>query len=86
MTVPSTTERLWRVLAIETHAMPRSHTNGQPAGLLLQQAGFLQSDQVAPETGEVLEVVGGDTPNVKYFGTAITVEEAKAELTKREKN
>lgn len=25
----------WTVHGIETHAMPRSHTNGKPAGLLL---------------------------------------------------
>lgn len=28
-------EPRWRVIGIETYAMPRSHTNGQPAGLLL---------------------------------------------------
>ena len=44
-------ERVWKVGAIETHAMPRSHTNGKSAGLLLQGQGG------APAVGDVLVVV-----------------------------
>jgi len=40
----------WRVVGIETHAMPRSHTNGKPAGLLLQGQTSL------PEVGSDLEL------------------------------
>jgi hypothetical protein len=44
-------QRIWKVGAIETHAMPRSHTNGKPAGLLLQ------GNRGAPAVGEVLVIV-----------------------------
>lgn len=31
----------WRVVGVETHAMPRSHTDGKPAGLLLRGQTFM---------------------------------------------
>ena len=49
--VSDRTRYVWEVRGIETHAMPRSHTNGQPAGLLLQ------GNQAAPAVDEVLVVV-----------------------------
>lgn len=40
----------WKVVGIETHAMPRNHTNGKPAGLLLRGQTFV------PGPGVELEV------------------------------
>jgi len=39
--------RRWEVYGIETHAMPREHTNGRPAGLLIGDP---------PEIGDELEI------------------------------
>ena len=41
----------WRVVGIETHAMPRSHTNGQSAGLLLK------GETPLPAIGTKIEIV-----------------------------
>jgi hypothetical protein len=99
----SSGHRVWKVLAIETYAMPRSHTNGKPAGLLLQ------GDRDAPEVCEVLTLLltprprfgndfvkglvlpdldgpaGDCQPNIRFFGTPITIEQAKMELARRQK-
>lgn len=40
---------IWRVCGIETHAMPRSHTNGKSAGLLLK-------GDTMPNIGETLAI------------------------------
>ena len=45
----------YTVIGIETHAMPRSHTNGKPAGLLLR------GDQELPKIGDALMVVVDET-------------------------
>jgi hypothetical protein len=42
-------EGRWRVAGIETHAMPRSHTNGDSAGLLLE-------GEAPPAIGEIIEI------------------------------
>lgn len=46
--------RFWEVSGIETHAMPRSHTNGQTAGLLLSDAHLKHFGE--PAIGETLYV------------------------------
>lgn len=50
--------RLYRVVGIETHAMPRSHTNGKPAGLLLDCSGegSQRADHEPPPIGGELTV------------------------------
>ena len=56
VTVRDTPERVWKVRAIETYAMPRSHTNGKLAGLLLS------GDRDPPSVGEVLTILLGSVP------------------------